>query len=98
MFGVIVAALRTILGWLLGQAVLKGIVLTVFAAVVAFIGEWLFGLLPSYLEAAGLNMALVSLPPGVWWLLDLFRFSYGAPLLLSAAVVGFLIRRLPVVG
>jgi hypothetical protein len=40
----------------------------------------------------------VGLNAGVWWVLDLFNLSYGVPLLISAYVARFLIRRLPVIG
>lgn len=94
----ILAALRSFFGWLLGGTVLKAISLTILAGVIAVLGQWLWSLLPGFVGPEGLNSALSVLPAGVWWVLDFFRFNYGAPLLVSAAVIAFLIRRLPVIG
>lgn len=98
MHTVILAALRSFFGWMLGQAVMKGIVLTALAVVVTFLGEWLWSLLPSFMSVDALNNAFAVLPPGVWWVLEFFRVPQGAPLVLTASVVVFLIRRIPLVG
>lgn len=98
MHTVIVAGLRTFFSWLLGQAIIKGIVLSVLAGLVVVLGQWLWSLLPPYISTDALNTVFSSLPAGVWWILDFFRVTWGAPLLVSATVIAFLIRRIPVVG
>ena len=45
-----------------------------------------------------LTHALVGLPADVWFWLDLFAFSAGAPLIVSAFVTRFIIRRIPLIG
>lgn len=95
---VIVAALRTFFGWLLGQAVMKAIVLTALSGLVVVLGQWLWSLLPAYMSAQALDSVFLMLPAGVWWVLDFFRVTFGAPLMISAAIVAFLIRRIPVIG
>lgn len=98
MFGAVLSALRSVVGWLLGQAVLKGVVLSVIAVLLVALGQWLWGMLPDYFNAQAISSALGQLPAGVWWVLDLFRVTQGLALVLSASVIAFLIRRLPVVG
>jgi hypothetical protein len=41
---------------------------------------------------------LSAIPGGVWWWLEIFAFDYGVPLVISASVAAFVIRRLPVIG
>lgn len=98
MHTVIVAAIRTFFGWLLGQAVLKGIALTILAGLLTFLGEWLWSLLPSWLSVDSLNTIFNLLPPGVWWFFDFVRLPQGAPVVVMAVVLAFLIRRIPLIG
>jgi hypothetical protein len=37
-------------------------------------------------------------PSAAWYFLDLFAFSTGLPIIISAFLTRFLIRRLPVIG
>lgn len=95
MFGILVSALNVLLGFLLRQAVFKTITLFVIYFIIqAFIGA-LFQYLPNALD---LSAAMNSIPSGVWWFLDLFNVSVGAPMILSAYVSKFLIRRIPLIG
>lgn len=98
MHTVILASLRSFFGWLFGQAVLKGLILTALTLLITFLGEWLWSLLPSFMSSQALTNALAVLPSGIWWVLDYARIPYGLPLVLTASVVVFLIRRIPVIG
>lgn len=49
-------------------------------------------------SASSFSASLVSLPSGVWYWLDLFAFSAGTPLILSALATRFVIRRIPLIG
>ena len=47
---------------------------------------------------ANLTSTFTGLDPGVWFFLDFFALGYGVPLMISAYITRFLIRRLPVIG
>jgi hypothetical protein len=70
---------------------------TIFLLLRVFVPLAIEYLLP-FLGIDGLTSAFSGLSPGVWYFLDFFGISAGVPLLISAAVTRFLIRRLPVIG
>lgn len=45
-----------------------------------------------------LNGPFAGLPVGVWFWLDFFAFTSGAPLVISAITTRFIIRRIPLIG
>ncbi len=92
------AILWPIIVWILREVVLKFVVFTVIFAVVAFFVPYAVNYLGSFASTSALNSAFAGIPAGVWYFLDLFRLDYGAPLVISAYVSRFLIRRLPVIG
>jgi hypothetical protein len=47
---------------------------------------------------ASLTALFQSVPPGLWWFLDTMRLDIGIPVVFSAYVARFVIRRLPVIG
>jgi Protein of unknown function (DUF2523) len=95
MYGLLFSAFNGALGFLLRSVVVKMVVYfalyfitTEFIAIIAT-------LLPT---ASNLNSAFAGIPAGVWYFLDLFAFSQGLPIVLSAVVTRFIIRRLPIIG
>lgn len=95
MFGILVSSLYTVLAWLLQQIVVKFIVLfALYYVIQAFLGT-LSGFLPS---PASMSGALGGIASGTWYFMDLFAFSQGASLIVSALTYRFLIRRIPLIG
>lgn len=95
MFGILLSALNTVLGFVFQQVVVKFLVLfALFFVIQAFVST-LGSFLP---DPASLTGALGSLTAGMWWFLDLFAFSQGAALVVTAMVYRFLIRRIPLIG
>lgn len=90
--------LRPLLVWLLGTTFLKGLVLTVLAFLFIALLDALWLLFPDDITPAAITQSLLSIPSGVWWVLDIFHFDYGLQMLLSATVIRFLIRRIPLIG
>jgi len=95
MFGILLSALNVILAFVVRSIIVKFVVFfglffitTEFVAVIS-------PLLPSGTE---LSAALGGVPADVWYFLDLFNVSSGIPILLSAWVTRFVIRRIPVIG
>jgi hypothetical protein len=95
MFGIFLSALNTVLGFVFRQIVVKFVVLFALYFVVQAFVSTLGSFLPN---PANLSSALGSISSGMWWFLDIFAFSQGAPLVVTAMVYRFLIRRIPIIG
>lgn len=95
MWGLLLSAVNTLLGWVFRTAVLKFGVYSILFFVIA---EFISLLTPMLPNSGGLTGALGGIPATVWYFLDLFNVSAGIPILLSAYVTRFIIRRIPVIG
>lgn len=95
MFGIFLSALNAVLGFLFQGAAVKFLFLFgIYFVIAAFIGV-LTQLLP---QVSVLNTAFGSMTPAVWYFLDVFALSQGAPVVISAYAYTFLIRRIPLIG
>jgi hypothetical protein len=95
MFGIFLSALFSVLGWIFRSALVK------FVAFFAlfFVGtEFVSYLAPKLPGASGITQAFASLPPGMWYFLDMFKLGTGLQMVLAAYVTRFAIRRIPVIG
>lgn len=97
MFGIFLSALNTVLGFVFKSAIVKFVVFfALFFVVEGFVSVLVAsGILPS---AQALSSSLSGIPGGVWYFLDLFGFSAGFPIVLSAFAARFIIRRIPFIG
>lgn len=90
--------LAPVFGFLLREIIVKFTVLTaIFALLALFVPKAIELVLP-YISTTGLSGAFSGLGAGVWFWLDAFQLPFGVPLLISAWVARFLVRRLPVIG
>lgn len=87
-----------IVGFLVREVVVKFFIFTAVFALVAFLVPKAVGYLQPFLGLASLSSAFSGLSSGIWFFLDFFNLAFGVPLLISAFVSRFLIRRLPVIG
>ena len=87
-----------LISWLLREVIIKFLVFTAVFALVAFLVPYAVEQLVGFISTTALTGAFNQVPAGVWYILDLFRLDYGLPLVLSAIVARFLIRRLPFIG
>jgi hypothetical protein len=95
MFGILLSALNAVLGFVLRSVLVKfALYFGLFFVTTEFI-PIISTLLP---DASALSSSLGGISADVWYFLDLFNVSAGIPILLSAYVTRFIIRRLPVVG
>ncbi|HPT51553.1 MAG TPA: DUF2523 family protein [Accumulibacter sp.] len=92
------ALLVPLVSFILRDLVVNFFVLSGVVALVVFLVPFAAGYLASFVGVSSLTNAFGSVAPGVWWWLDMFRLDYGVPLVISAFVARFLIRRLPVIG
>ncbi len=86
------------LAWFLRSALLKATVLTILFALVSLLASTVITHLGPYIGTSGLNNAFASIQPGMWFFIDALRLDYGLPLVISAYIARFLIRRMPVIG
>lgn len=97
MFGIVLSALNAVLGFVLRSVIVK---FAVFFALMFITTEFVnvltsSGILPT---AATIGGSLGTVPAAVWYFLDLFNVTAGMPIILSACVTRFVIRRIPVIG
>lgn len=95
MFGILLSALNSILGWVFRGLVIKFVVFTALYLIVFELVSVMASWLPS---GASLSSAFAGIGAGTWYFLDLFAVSVGVPLLVSAYLTRFIIRRIPVIG
>lgn len=90
--------LAPVAGFFMRAAVIKFFVVSAIVAALAVLVPMVIDLLGAAGLTVMLNSAFGGLPPGVWYFIDLLQFNYGLPVLITAYVSRFLIRRLPIVG
>jgi hypothetical protein len=95
MWALLLAAVNTLLAFIFRSVMVKFVV---FFALFFVVTEFISLLAPMLPDASGIRGALGGIPDSVWYFLDLFNVSAGIPILLSAYVTRFLIRRIPVIG
>lgn len=84
--------------WLFREIVVKFLVFTAVLALVAFFVPYAVSYLGEFAGAGGLSNAFGAIDSSVWYVLRFFNLGYGVPLIISAYVSRFLIRRLPIIG
>jgi hypothetical protein len=97
MYGILVSALYTALGWIFRVVVFKAMVFGVlFYITTEFTQAVLTHLTGNSVDALG--SAIGSLPSGALYFIGLLKLNVGLPLIFSAYATAFAIRRLPVIG
>jgi hypothetical protein len=95
MFGIVLSALFSIVGWLFRSVLVKFIF---YFALFFITTEFIQILVPLLPGASSLTAAFSAQTPGVWYFLDMFKVGFGVSACLSAFVLRFMIRRIPVIG
>jgi len=97
MFGILLSAFNTILGFVLRSVIVKFVL---YFALYFFVTETISFLQSANIlpTAAVLASSVGALGDDVFYFLDLCAFRYGAPLIVSAYVTRFIIRRIPLIG
>ena len=92
------ALLWGVLTWFLRAVVVKFLVMAVAVVVVSQLLPIAGGLIASFVSSSSLTSAWSALTAGEWFFLDFFRLDVGVPLVVSAYIARFLIRRIPFIG
>ena len=95
MYGIVVAAINSALGFIFRTAIVKFVLFFGLYMVTYSFIAYLSDKLPS---VTGLDSLFNQIPAGMWYFLDIFKFATGFNLCLSAFVLRFMIRRIPVIG
>jgi len=93
-----IGVIWSVVSWLLREVVVKFVVLGAVFVIVAELSPLVLEYLGSFISPAGLTSAFSGVSPGVWFFLDFFALDVGLPLLISAHIARFLIRRIPFIG
>ncbi len=91
------ALLTAVVGFFVRSVLLKFVSFTVLYLIVSAFVSYVMGKL-SGVGPAALDSALSAWTPAMWYFADLTLFSQGIPAIISAYVLRFAIRRLPVIG
>lgn len=92
------AILWPLLTWVLREVVVKFLVFTALFVLLAFLVPKAIAFVSPWIGTGSLSSAFSGLGGGVWFFLDFFQLAYGVPLMISAWVTRFVIRRLPLIG
>jgi Protein of unknown function (DUF2523) len=95
MFGILLSAFNTALGFVFRQVIVKFVVLFALYFVIQAFVSVLSGFIPT---PANISSGLSGIASGSWFFMDLFGFSQGAPMIVTSLAYRFLIRRIPVIG
>ena len=88
----------SLITWMLRGAVMKFIFLAGLFGVMAVVVPILVVYVAPYVLPSSLTSVFQNQSAAVWFFVDFFSIGYGLPLMISAFVTRFLIRRLPVIG
>lgn len=92
------AVLWPVVSWIFREVVLKFVVFGVLFALLTLLMPLVIAQITQFVDVQNINSAIANVPTGVLFFARLFRFDVGIPLVISAFVSRFLIRRIPVVG
>lgn len=95
MFGILLSAFNVVLGFVFRSLIVKFVVFFGLFFITTEFMQIVDGLLP---DGSAFSSALGGIPAAVWYFLDLFNVSAGIPILVSAWVTRFIIRRIPIIG
>ena len=96
MFGIVLSALNSVLGWIFRSLVIKfGVFFGLYFIATEFIGL-VVQLIPD--PSSSVNGTLSGIGAGTWYFLEAFMLPQGLSLVIAAYATRFLIRRIPVIG
>ena len=94
----ILALFAPVIAYFTREVIAKFFVFTAVFGIVAILIPKIVQAVIPYVSDVAFTSAFSAISPGVWFFLDFFNLGFGLPLLISAWITRFLIRRLPVVG
>lgn len=95
MFGILLSAFFSVLGWVVRSVMVKFVVFFALWFVTTEFIEVLVNYLPN---SWALESFFYQIPSEIWYVLNLFQFSAGLSAVVSALALRFMIRRIPIIG
>ncbi|PHM24266.1 DUF2523 family protein [Xenorhabdus ehlersii] len=95
MYGFLLSALNTVLGFVLRAAILKFVV---FFSLYFIVQEFMSVIVELLPKSSNLQALFDLLPDSAWYFINLFQGVLGINLLIDAWFTRFIIRRLPFIG
>lgn len=96
MYGLILSALWLVVKWFARSIVFKGVM---YIALYLFVTEAVNYLLNwMAVDFEGVKSGFATVASGLAYFLKLFRVDVGLPMVISALVLRFTVRRLPIIG
>lgn len=92
------ALLWPIVVWLLRTVVLQFVIMGICLVLVTQLMPVVINYIAPFVTPGGLTSVFSNIDPGVWYWVDFFQLEFGLPLIISAYVARFLIRRIPFIG
>jgi len=93
-----VKVIVTALLWFFNAIGIKVLIVGAMFAVLSYVVPIAWGYVAPFIGLSGLTSMFNALPLGIYWALYALKFDVGIPLIISAYVSRFLIRRLPFIG
>jgi hypothetical protein len=90
--------LWSLISWLFRSVIIQFVVMSVVLVVVSQLMPLVMGYVAGFFNASGFNGLFAAITPGTWYFLDMFALDIGLPVIISAYVSRFLIRRIPFLG
>jgi len=87
-----------VLSWVFRTIVVKFVVIAALFWLLTYLVPIVIGYVTPFIGTSNLTALFNAVPDGLFWFLLALRFDVGIPLLISAYIARFLIRRLPGVG
>lgn len=95
MFGILVSALNASMAFVFKSVIAKFFVFFALYFVVSDFISYLSSKLPDF---SSVNGFFAQFSSGIWYFWDLFQMNSGFSLMISAYLLRFMIRRIPVIG
>ena len=86
------------LSWVFRTIIVKFVVIGAVFWLLTYLVPLAIGYITPFIGTSNLTALFNAVPDGLFWFLLALRFVVGIPLLISAYIGRFLIRRLPFVG
>ena len=94
----ILSALFAFGGWLFSEVAYRALLVGVLYVVISYLMPFVWNYAAPFLGASSLTSLFNAIPDSVFFFMLGLRMDVGVPLIISAYVARFLIRRLPLVG
>lgn len=92
------ALLWPLISWVFRAVVVRFVILAVLYEALVILVPIMLGYLTPFISASSLTSLFSALPASMLWFMWYLRLDFGLPLLISAWLARFLIRRIPMIG